>query len=131
MAIAKQLSVFLENKPGVLGRLCKSFKDNKININALSVSDTVDHAVVRLIVSDPSRARDLLEQHGVLVVETDVLSLELPDQPGILAQIANKLAKAKINIEYAYGTAGGSNTHPTLIVRVSDTKRAAKLLKKL
>jgi len=73
----------------------------------------------------------LLEQHGVLVVETDVLSLELPDQPGILAQIANKLAKAKINIEYAYGTAGGSNTHPTLIVRVSDTKRAAKLLKKL
>ena len=131
MAIKKQLSVFLENKIGVLGRLCKSFKENKININALSVSDTVDHAVVRLIVSDPTRARDLLEQHGVLVVETDVLALELPDQPGILATLAAKLAKAKINIEYAYGTAGECGGHPTLIVRVSDTKRAEKLLKKL
>ena len=127
MAIVQQLSVFLENKPGVLARLCQSLADEKINILGMSVSDTVDHAVVRLILSDADKARHLLESHGVLVVETDVVALMLPDRPGELATIAGKLAKAKINIEYAYGTAkDGENM---LIVRVSDLKKARKVLK--
>jgi hypothetical protein len=127
MPVIKQLSVFLENKPGVLGRLCQEFADNKINVIGMSVSDTVDHAVVRLVTSNASKARAILEDAGVLVVETDVLALTLPDRPGQLADVAKKLAKAKINIEYAYGTtekAGG-----VLIVRCSDTKKAQKLLK--
>ena len=127
MPVAKQLSIFLENKPGVLARLCQTFADHKVNIHGLSVSDTVDHAVVRLITSDAKRATSLLEDAGVLVVENDVLLLTLPDKPGQLADVAKKLSKAKVNIEYAYGTteeAGG-----TLVLRVSDTKKAQKILK--
>jgi hypothetical protein len=123
----KQLSVFLENKPGVMARLCHGLAEQKINLLGICVSDTVDHAVVRLITSDPLKASALLESHGVLVVETDVLALSLPDRPGELGRIADKLAKAKVNIEYAYGTTGNSSTR--LILRVSDLKKAVRALK--
>jgi len=127
MPVVKQLSIFLENKPGVLARLCETFSEKKINIQGMSVSDTVDHAVVRLITSDPRKAAEILEDAGVLVVETEVLALTLPDKPGQLANIAKTLSKNKVNIEYAYGTteeAGG-----ILILRVSDIKKALKVLK--
>jgi hypothetical protein len=127
MPVVRQLSIFLANKPGVLGRLCRTFAENEINIQAISVSDTVDHAVVRLVTSNPAKARGLLEDAGVLVVDTDVLALSLPDKPGALATLAQKLAKAKINIEYSYGTTGGKDG--VFIMRVSDIKRAKKLLK--
>jgi hypothetical protein len=127
MPVAKQLSIFLENKPGVLARLCETFSENKVNIQGLSISDTVDHAVVRLLTSNPKKAQALLEDAGVLVVETDVLVLTLPDRPGQLAQIANKLAKGKVNIEYAYGTTEENGGQ--LVLRVSDIKKALKILK--
>lgn len=129
MKVAKQLSIFLENKPGVLARICQTFAKEKVNIEGLCISDTVDHAVVRLVTGNPTRARNILEGAGVLVVENPVLVLTLPDKPGQLAAVAGKLAKAKINIEYSYGTteaAGGQ-----LILRVSDTKKALKVLKTL
>jgi len=125
--VVKQLSIFLENTPGALARLCQTFSDEKVNIEGLSVSDTVDHAVVRLITNDPVKARTLLEDAGVLVVETDVLSLALPDKPGQLAKIAMTLSKGKVNIEYAYGTTEADGG--TLILRVSDIKKAVKILK--
>jgi hypothetical protein len=128
MAVFRQLSVFLKNEPGVLARVCESFAKNRLNIIAISVSDTVDHAVVRIIVSDPARARDMLEAHGVLVVETDVLGLRLSDRPGALGQIAAKLAKAKVNIEYAYGTAG-PGPQSLVILRVNNLAKAKKLIK--
>ena len=127
MPVVKQLSIFLENKPGVLARLCDTFADEKINITGMSVSDTVDHAVVRLVTTNPAKARGVLEDAGVLVVETEVLALNVPDKPGQLASIAAKLSKARVNIEYAYGTTekkGG-----VLILRVSDIKKAQKILK--
>lgn len=129
MPIESQLSVFLENKPGALGRLLQSFAHAKINICAIMVSDTVDHAVVRMLVSDSTRAQHLLEQHGVLVVETEVLTLKVPNQPGALARIAATLAKGKVNIEYAYGTAGLSLQNSLLILRVNNLAKARKLLK--
>lgn len=129
MQIVKQLSIFLENKPGVLGRLCQTFAKEKVNIEGLSISDTVDHAVVRLVTSNVRKAREILETAGVLVVETDVIVLTLADKPGMLAQVAGKLAKAKINIEYAYGTTEA--TGGQLVLRVSDAKKAAKVLKPL
>lgn len=127
MSVLKQLSIFLENKPGVLGRLCQSFAQHDINIQGMCISDTVDHAVVRLITSNPVQARNILESAGVLVVETDVLVLNLPDKPGQLAAVAKKLAKASVNIEYAYGTTAESGGK--LILRVSDIKKARKILK--
>jgi hypothetical protein len=127
MPVVKQLSIFLENKPGVLGRLCETFAKEKINICGMSVSDTVDHAVVRLVTSNANKARSILESAGVLVVETDVFSVSLPDRPGQLAAIAKKLSKAKVNIEYAYGTTDRDGG--TLILRVSDINKAKKILK--
>lgn len=128
MTVVKQLSIFLENKPGVLARLCSSFAEQGINIEGMSVSDTVDHAVVRLITNDPAKAAAALEAAGVLVVETDVLALNLPDRPGELARVARQLAKAKVNIEYAYGTTEKA-TGGMLILRVSDIAKARKVLK--
>ena len=130
MEIVQQLTLFLENKPGTLAEVCKELARQKINISALTISDSVDHAIVRMVVNEPRKALDLFESRGVLVVESKVLMIENSNQPGSLAIIAAKLAKAKINIEYAYlATSPGAKTG-LLIVRASDTKKALKVLSK-
>ena len=129
MIETKQLSVFLANKPGVLAKLCDSLAEQDINIMAISVSDTVDHAVVRLILSDPRKAMDVLEAHNMLTVETDVLLVPIRNKPGQLASMSRKLAKAKVNIEYAYGSAAGGGSDSFLVLRVSDIAKAKKALK--
>lgn len=102
MHITTQLALFLENKPGTLARVCDAMNEAKINIYAISISDTVDHSVIRMVVNDTRKALLMFEEHGTLVVESEVLMIEGDNKPGSLAQIAHKLAKAKINIEYAY-----------------------------
>src|SRR6267378_7907058 len=102
MQITKQLAIFLENRPGMLARVCDALAEAKINIYAITTSDTVDHSVVRMVVSDPRKAMLLFEEHATLVVETDVLMIEGDNRPGSLARICNKLAEARINIEYCY-----------------------------
>jgi hypothetical protein len=124
--IEKQLSIFLENKPGVLAEVCKTLGAHDINIRGLSVSDTVDHAVVRLVVDDPQKAIHILGEHGALVVETDVLAVKMANEPGELARLAAGLARANVNIEYAYGTSNSGLG--TVFFRVSDVKKALKAL---
>src|SRR6266498_859322 len=102
MHVTKQLAIFLENKPGMLARVCDALAEAKINIYAITTSDTVDHSVIRLVVSDSRRALHLFEEHGTLVVEDDVLLIEGDNKLGSLARIAHKLGDAKVNIEYAY-----------------------------
>src|SRR5438552_12536979 len=102
MQITKQLAIFLDNRLGMLARVADALAEAKINIYAISTSDTVDHSVIRLIVSDYRKALHLFEAHGTLVVEDDVLMIEGDNRPGSLGRIAHKLADAKINIEYAY-----------------------------
>lgn len=127
MEAVEQLSVFLENKPGVLASVCTALADAGVNLRALSVSDTVDHAVVRLITTDPGLARSILERGGALVVETDVLVVTLSNKPGSLAEVAKKLADAKVDIEYSYGSAGAVD-EGILVVRVDDIEKAKKAL---
>jgi hypothetical protein len=88
----------------------------------------VDHSVIRMIVSEPRRALLLFEEHGTLVVETDVVMIEGDNKPGSLAKFAHKLANAKINIEYAYCATPPDAKKGLLILRVSDTKKALKVL---
>src|SRR5437870_3080698 len=102
MQLTKQLALFLDNRPGVLALVCDAFAAAKINIYAISTSDTVDHIVIRMVVSDWRKALTLCEEHGTLVVETEVLMIEGDNRPGSLAKISHKLAAAKINIDYAY-----------------------------
>jgi hypothetical protein len=129
MKIVNQLSLFLENRPGTLAKLCQALAKAKVNILALSVSDAVDHAVVRMVVDKTERALHLLGEHGVLVVEREVLMLEGRNKAGELATIAKKLARGKVNIEYAYTATPPGAEAGVMILRVGDMKRAAKVLK--
>ena len=129
MKVEKQLSLFLENKPGTLAAVCQALADEKINILAISVSDAVDHAVVRMVVSDPHKAIHLLGEHGVLVVERDVLLLEGRSRPGELAGIAKTLAKHKINIEYAYSATLPDATRGAMVLRVDNLVKARRILR--
>ncbi len=123
MKVAKQLALFVENKPGTLAAVCQALADKKINIEAISISDAVDHAVVRMVVDNPQKALHLLGEHGVLVVERDVLVVTGPSQSGALARIAKILAKQKINIEYAY------TATESMILRVDNIAKARRVLK--
>ena len=125
---ATQLAVFLSNKPGALARVCEALAEAEINIHALTISDTVDHSVVRMIVSDPTRALMLLGERGVLAVENDVLMIESDNEPGTLAQIANRLAEVAINIEYAYLATSPKSTKGLMILRASDVAQAQRAL---
>lgn len=128
---ATQLAIFLANRPGALARVCEALANAKINIHALATSDTVDHSVVRMVVSDPTKALMLLGEAGVLALETEVLMIETASEPGVLAMIAERLAEAEINIEYAY-LAGGRGAEKGLIVlRPSDVEKAQAALRDL
>src|SRR5687767_481969 len=128
MEITKQLAVFLENRPGVLARVCAAISAAKINIFAMSSSDTVDHIVVRFVLSDPDKALQIFEDRGVLAVPTEVLMIDSSNKPGALATLAEKLGKAKINIEYAYFATPPKAAKGLLILRVSDPRKALKVL---
>ncbi|MCW5552636.1 MAG: ACT domain-containing protein [Verrucomicrobiae bacterium] len=128
MQITKQLAIFLENRAGTLARVCDALAEHKVNIYAISTSDTVDHTVMRLVVSDYRRALHVFEEHGTLVVEDDVVMIEDDNKPGSLARIAHQLAAAKINIEYAYCATPPKAKKGLLILRVHDAKKALKVL---
>ncbi|MBE0540653.1 MAG: ACT domain-containing protein [Verrucomicrobia bacterium] len=128
MYITKQLAIFLENRAGTMARVCDALAEHKINIYAIATSDTVDHTVMRLVVSDHRKALHVFEEHGTLVVEDDVLMIEGDNRTGSLARIAHKLAAAKINIEYAYCATLPDAKKGLLILRVHDAKKALKVL---
>jgi hypothetical protein len=128
---ATQLAVFLANRPGALARVCEALAKAEINIYALATSDTVDHTVVRLVVSDPTKALMLLGEAGVLALETEVLSIETASEPGVLGQIAERLAEADVNIEYAYLAGGREAEKGLIILRPSDVEKARSVLQDL
>jgi hypothetical protein len=128
MAIEKQLSVFMENKPGRLSTICGTLADNNINIYAMSVHDTVDHAIVRLIVDNPTKALIILEEEGVYIVTQDVVVLQIDNKPGIISHIAKKLFRADINIEYAYCTASRNQDMGCLVIKTKDAEQTQDIL---
>src|SRR5690349_25056040 len=128
MQITKQLAIFLDNRPGMLARVADALAEAKINIFAISTSDTVDHSVIRLVVSNYRRALHVFEAHGTLVVEDDVLMIEGDNKPGSLAKLAHRLSATKLNIEYAYCATPPDAKKGLLILRVNDVKKALKVL---
>ena len=123
-----QLAVFLENRPGALARVCEALAKAGINIHALTVSDTVDHSVVRMIVSDPTKALMLLGERGVLAFENDVLFIDASNELGVLARIADALSRAEVNIEYAYFASGATSPKGTIVLRPSNVEKARQAL---
>ncbi|MBI4549746.1 MAG: ACT domain-containing protein [Candidatus Omnitrophica bacterium] len=128
MAVKTQLSVFLENRPGMLARACSILSDNGVNILALSIHDTVDHAVVRFYVDNPTKALLLIENEGFYVLEQEVVVLDVDNRPGSLTGIAQKLAEADINIHYAYCTATDGQVHGCLVLKTDYPDRADEVL---
>ena len=129
MQVEQQLSVLLVNRPGVLAAVCRDLSEHRINIEAVTIANLVDHAVVRMIVSDPRAAVHLLEERGVLVIVSDVLAIDLPDRPGAIEALAERLGRADVNIDYMYGSSRGSRAgRPTIFVRVADVGGAKRAL---
>src|ERR1051326_7554841 len=124
MQITKQLAIFLDNRPGMLARLGDELAKAKVNIYAITTSDTVDHSVIRMVVDDYRKALHLFEEHGALVVEDDVIMIDGSNKPGEIARLAHKLADAKINIEYCYSATPSEAKKGLMIMRVSNPSKA-------
>ena len=129
MPIQKQLSVFLPNRPGMLAHISSILAEANINILALSVHDTVDNAVVRLVLDNPTKALLLLEQEELYIMEQEVVILAVDNEPGTLARIAQKLGRADINIQYAYCTAASSQIAGCIVLRTDQPDQAMECLR--
>lgn len=127
MAI-NQLSIFVENKEGKLVTITDSIANAGIDIRALSVADTQDFGIFRLIVTDPQKAKEALESSGCFVSITQVVGVSIPDEPGSLAKIVNILARYNINIEYMYAFIAVSGKEASVVLRVEDNSAAEKIL---
>jgi hypothetical protein len=128
MRAETQLSVFIENRAGVLADVAADLARHGISIRALTVANLVDHAVVRLVVSEPQKALHLLGERGVLVVSSPVLAIDMPDEAGALADMARRLGRVGVNIEYAYGSAPVGSGRAAVYVHVSDLRKARAAL---
>ncbi len=123
-----QLSIFLENRAGRLAEVTRILADSGVNIRALSLADTSDFGILRLIVSDFEKARDNLKVGGFTVGRTTVVAVEVQDQPGGLNSILEMLRDAKINVEYMYAFVNQSGAHAIIIFRFDRTDQAIELL---
>ena len=126
--IEPQLAVFLDNRPGMLARTCQALAGAKINILALSILDTVDHAIVRMVVDTPKEAEQVLSRLHTLVQRRDVVVIDVPNTVGALAGIAERLAEAGINLEYAYCTASVGQPSGALVLRTNDLEATINAL---
>jgi hypothetical protein len=128
MYVASQFSVFMVNKPGVLARVLTEFAKVRVNIVAITMMDSAEHGVMRVVFEEPVKAREVLTRLNMPYNETEVLCVNLANRAGELATVAEKLAKGHINISYAYCTAGARGGRTTGVLKVSDVKKAMKLL---
>ena len=126
----KQVSVFLENKKGRLAEVTKLIADEKINIRALSLADTTDFGVLRLIVNDPERCFTVLKKHSFVAQQTEVIAVEVMDKPGGLQQILDVFDDSSINIEYMYAFVEKKSENAIVIFRIDQPGRAIEVLEK-
>ena len=128
--MVKQISIFLENKCGRLVRVTETLGENQINIRALSIADTSDFGILRIIVDKADEAIKILKQAGFIASETEVIAVQVPDKPGGLATILNYLEEAKINIEYLYSFIEKPEKDALILMRVDDIPQALQTLQK-
>ena len=128
MKIERQLAIFMENRPGMLARTCQALAQADINILALSILDTVDHAIIRMLVDKPKEAEQVLSRMHAMVQCHDVVFMDVPNQVGALAKVAERLAAAGINLEYAYCTTPTGNTTGAIVLRTNDLEATINAL---
>jgi hypothetical protein len=125
---AEQISVFIENKSGRLAEVTRILGEAQINIRALSLADTSDFGILRLIVNDRERAKIVLKENGFTVAKTEVVAVEVPDRPGGLFQILRQLEIMSINVEYMYAFVERLSENAVIIFRFDETDKAIKTL---
>lgn len=126
----KQISVFLENKSGRLIRVAQALGENDINIRGLSIADTSDFGILRMIVDQPDKAIEVLKGSGIMATVTEVIAMEVPDTPGGLAEVLTYMEEAGINIEYLYSFIEKPTTNAIIMMRVERINDALEVLKK-
>lgn len=126
----KQISVFLENRKGRLQEALETIAAAKMNIRALSIADTADFGILRLILPDPEKAKKALQKSNFTVRENDVIVVEVPDKPGGLASVLKILNDADINVEYLYAFVEKSGEKAMVVIRTEKIEPAVKALKK-
>jgi hypothetical protein len=124
----EQISIFLENKAGRLAEVTRVLGEGGINIRALSLADTSDFGILRLIVNNHEKAKQVLKEHGFTVGRTEVVAVEVEDRPGGLNRILQILSQADINVEYMYAFVQQSGQNAVLIFRFDDSDAAIAVL---
>lgn len=128
--LIKQISVFVENQPGRMAAILEVLAMNNIDISALSIADTTDFGVLRMIVSDTELAKKVLTDAGVVVKTTEVIAASMEDKPGGLATILNIINDGKTTIEYMYAFVGRGKTGAMVVIKASHPEKAIELLEK-
>lgn len=126
----EQISIFLENKSGRLAEVTGVLSEAEINIRALSLADTADFGILRLIVNDTEKARQVLRDNGFTVEKTRVIAIEVPDKPGGLAKILDTIKDEGINVEYMYAFVQKSGQNAIVIFRFDELEKAITILQK-
>jgi hypothetical protein len=129
--LVRQVSIALENQPGALHKAAAELARQGINIQGISVLDSIDQGVVRLRTNDASKARAVLEKVGLKLMEADIFEIDLADQPGRLAEACRALAEGGVNIDYAYGTSHGTANSMRLLLKASPLERAKAIIEQL
>ena len=124
----EQISVFLENKSGRLAEVTRTLGNSGVNIRALTIADTSDFGILRLIVSDIDKASEILGKKGFVVNRTEVVAIEVPDKPGGLAQVLHLLQQKDINVEYLYAFIERSSNNAVIVFRFDDNDSAITTL---
>ena len=126
----KQLSVFVENKPGKLVKALETLGDANIDLRALSLADTSDFGILRIIVDKPGKALEALNEEGFLVKSNEVLAVVIGDKPGGLASVVRVFSEAGVNIEYTYAFVAHSKNNAYVIIRADDNDAAIEAMTK-
>ena len=130
MANVRQISVFMDNKPGQLSGVMEIIKESGINVRALSLADTKDFGILRIIVHDTEKAVDALKDAGYAVTVNEIVAITIPDSPGQLSRVLEILGKDNVNLEYLYAFTGASDRAVSFVLRVNDNDAAAASLTK-
>ncbi len=128
MAEIKQISLFVENRPGRMAKVSKTLSDAGVNIRALTIAEAGDFGVIRMVVDDPEKGYKVLKDKGFTVSTTDVLAVEMKDTPGGLYEIVNTLGENGVNVDYAYAFVTAKAQKAMLILRVDDLSKARAAL---
>ena len=124
----KQVSIFVENKAGRVHAVMNTLKAAEINVRAMTIAETAEFGIIRLIVSEPEKAKSVLKENGFTAKLTDVIGFTIPDRFGALCDVLQILGEKGINIEYSYSLMGCSHGNANILIRVNEPQKAAMIL---